>query len=81
MNIKSSVLALPAIVIGALLMSSFHSVALASPGGHWDQKQMGHEQMSPEKMHQHMKARLDRLAERLEIKSSQQVAWGSLPSQ
>jgi hypothetical protein len=37
---------------------------------------MSHEQMSPEKMHEHMKARLDKLAERLEIKSSQQAAWG-----
>lgn len=37
---------------------------------------MGHEQMSPEKMHEHMKDRLDKLAERLEIKASQQAAWG-----
>lgn len=76
MNIKSSILTLPSIAIGALLITTFHSVAMASPGGHCDQKQMGHEQMSPEKMHEHMKDRLDKLAERLEIKSSQQAAWG-----
>lgn len=76
MNIKSGILILPTIAIGALLMATFHSVAIASPGGHCDQKQMSHEQMSPEKMQEHMKNRLDKLAERLEIKSSQQAAWG-----
>jgi len=85
MNIKLSILTLPTIAIGALLMTTFNSVAMASPGGHCDQKQMSHEQMSheqmsheqmsPEKMHEHMKDRLDKLAERLEIKASQQAAW------
>lgn len=75
MNIKPSKLILPTIAIGALLMTTFHSIAMASPGGHCDSKQMSHEQMSPEKMHEHMKDRLDNLAERLEIKASQQAAW------
>jgi len=70
MNIKPSKLILPTIVIGALLMTFFHSVAMASPYGHDEQKQM-----APEKMHEHMKARLDKLAERLEIKASQQTVW------
>jgi len=76
MNIKLSILTLPTIAMGALLMTAFHSVAMASPGEHCDQKHMNHEQMSPEKMHEHMKGRLDKLAERLEIKASQQTAWG-----
>jgi hypothetical protein len=70
MNTKLSKLILPSIAIGVLLIPTFHSIAMASPGEHCDQKQM-----SPEKMHEHMKARLDKLAERLEIKSSQQAAW------
>ena len=76
MNIKPSLLILPTIVIAAFLMTTFHSVAMARPGEHCDQERMSHEQMNPEKMHQHMKAILDNLAERLEIKSSQQAAWG-----
>ena len=76
MNIKPNLLTLPTIVIAAFLMTTFHSVAMARPSEHCDQKQMSHEQMSPEKMHEHMKSRLDKLAERLEIKSSQQAAWG-----
>ena len=75
MNIKPSKLILPTIAIGALLMTTFHPVAMASPDGHCDQKHMSHEQTSPEKLHEHMKGRLDNLAERLEIKASQQSAW------
>jgi len=70
MNIKKSLLTLPTMVIVASLMVFFHSVAMASPDGHCDQKQM-----TPEKMHEHMKVRLDKLADRLEIKSSQQAVW------
>lgn len=65
---------LASLTIGFSLMSS--SVVMANPGEHCDQRQMNHEQMSPEKMHDHMKDRLDKLAERLELKSSQQAAWG-----
>ncbi|MGA7749191.1 MAG: Spy/CpxP family protein refolding chaperone [Gallionella sp.] len=68
LNIKLGVLT--TIVIGTVLMTAFHSVAMASPGGHCD-----HEQMSSEKMHEFMKARLEKLAGRLEIKSSQLASW------
>lgn len=70
MNIKLSKLMLPTIAIGALLMTNFQSVAMASPDGHGEQMQM-----SQERMHDHMQAKLDKLAERLEIKSSQQSVW------
>lgn len=68
MTIKQSLLAI--IAIGAILTTTFNSVAMASSGGHGD-----YHQMSQEKMHEHMKARLDKLAERLKIRSSQQAAW------
>ncbi len=70
MNIKLSKLMMPVIALGALLIPTFQSTALASPDEHHNQKQI-----SPEKMHEHMKARLDKLAARLEIKASQQAAW------
>lgn len=70
MNIKLSKLMMPVIALGALLIPAFQSVALASPDEHHNQKQI-----SPEKMHEHMKARMDKLAARLEIKASQQAAW------
>ena len=76
MNIKPGILILPTVVIVVLLMIFFHPVAMASPDGQCDQKRMGHEQLGPEKMHEHIKVRLDKLAERLEIKASQQAAWG-----
>jgi hypothetical protein len=68
LNIKFGVLA--TIVIGMVLVTAFHSVAMASPGGHCD-----HEQMSSGKMHEFMKSRLEKLAARLEIKSSQLAPW------
>lgn len=68
MNIKLGILA--TIATGAILMAAFHSVANAYPGGQYDQQQI-----SPERMHEHMKARLDKLAGRLEIKASQQAVW------
>lgn len=69
MNMKCLKMILASLAIGFAFIGS--SVVMASPGEHCDQKQA-----SPEKMHGHMKARLDKLAERLEIKSSQQAAWG-----
>ena len=48
MNIKPSKLMLPIIALGVLLIPTFQSVALASPGEHNDQKQV-----SAEKMHGH----------------------------
>jgi hypothetical protein len=68
MKIKLGLLA--TIATGIILMTTFHSVAMANPDMHYDQKQM-----NPERMHEHMKARLDKLAGRLEIKSSQQAVW------
>ena len=75
MNIRQTILTLPAIAIAVLLMATFHPVAMADSGGHCDSKHMSREQMTPEKLHEHMKARLDKLAGRLEIKASQQAAW------
>ena len=43
---------------------------MATAAENYDQKQM-----SQENMHEHMKGRLDKLATRLEIKSSQQAVW------
>jgi len=68
MKIKQGLLA--TIAGAAIMMTSLYSVAMASPGGHHESMQM-----SQEKMHEHMKARLDKLAQRLEIKSSQQAVW------
>jgi hypothetical protein len=68
MKFKPGILATMA--IGAILITTFHSVAMAGSTGHYGQKQM-----SPEKIHEQMKVRLDKLAARLEIKASQQAAW------
>jgi hypothetical protein len=68
LQFKLGILAI--LVIGVVLISTFNSVAMADSAVHYDQKQM-----SSEKMHEHMKARLDKLATRLEIKASQQTAW------
>jgi len=68
MNPKLGILA--TIVSGAILITTFHSIAMATTAENYD-----HKQMNQEKMHGHMKARLNKLAERLEIKASQQAAW------
>jgi hypothetical protein len=68
LQVKLGILA--TLVIGIILMTTFDSVAIADSGGHYD-----HEQMSPEKRHEHMKISLEKLAMRLEIKASQQTAW------
>ena len=68
MNPKLGILA--TMVTGAILMTSFHSIAMATSTENYDQKQM-----NQENMHGHIKARLDRLADRLEIKASQQAVW------
>lgn len=67
-NLKLGMLA--TVAIGAVLLASFHSIAMANPEGHCDAMQV-----SAEEKHEYMKTRLDKLAARLEIKSSQQVAW------
>lgn len=68
LNIKFGVLA--TIVIGMVLVTAFHSVAMAGTGGHCD-----HEQASSGKMPEFMKSRLEKLAARLEIKPSQLASW------
>jgi hypothetical protein len=68
MNPKLGILA--TIVSGAILITTFHSIATATAAENYGQKQMGQENM-----HEHMKVRLDKLAARLEIKSSQQAVW------
>ena len=52
------------------MVAASMSVAVASPDDHAQQKQI-----SIENVHEQMKVKLDRLAERLEIKASQQSAW------
>jgi hypothetical protein len=61
---------LATLTIGVLVTMTVPSVAMATPAGH-----CGHEQMSSEKMHEQMKAGLDKLEGRLEIRSSQLGAW------
>jgi Skp family chaperone for outer membrane proteins len=70
MNPKLSKLMLPTIAIGALMTSTFHSIAMANPGGCYESMQT-----SSEDMHKRMQAKLDKLAARLEITSSQQPVW------
>jgi hypothetical protein len=72
MNPKLGILA--TIVSGAILITTFHSIAMATTAENYDHKQMNQEKMH-EHMHEHMKVRLDKLAARLEIKSSQQAVW------
>jgi len=68
MNPKLGILA--TIVTGSILIATFHSIAMAAPAENY-----GRQQMNQGKMQEHMKTRLDKLAERLEIKSSQQAVW------
>ena len=68
MNPKFGIL--PTIAIGVTLALTFHSYAMAASAENHGEKQTRQEQM-----HDHMKARLDKLAERLEIKASQQAVW------
>jgi hypothetical protein len=70
MNIKHGKWVLSVIALGAFLIASFNSVAMASPGEHCDPGQM-----TAESIHGHLKVRLNKLADRLEIKSSQQASW------
>ncbi len=70
MHIIQSKLILTAIALGAFLLTAVNSVAVASPGEHCDPKQI-----SAESIHERINSRLSSLAERLEIKSSQQATW------
>ena len=58
------------IATGAILVITFHTVAMAASDG-----QVGYHQVGHEKMCERIKSRLAKLAEHLEIKSSQQAAW------
>lgn len=60
---------LPAVAAGTLATAVFQPAA-AEPSPQQDRKQV-----FQEKIHERTQARLDRLAERLEIKSSQQAVW------
>jgi len=70
MHTKQSKLILTAIAVGTFLVTAVNSVAVASPGDHCDPKQI-----SAESIHERINSRLSSLAERLEIKSSQQATW------
>jgi len=58
------------IAFGAFLVGNSNSAVMASPEEHCDYRQK-----SAESMHEHIKIRLEKLSERLEIKSSQLAAW------
>lgn len=58
------------VAVVTFTMATFNSVSMANTEMRCDPKQM-----NSGMMHDHMKQRLDRLAGRLEIKSSQQAAW------
>ena len=80
MNIQSGKLS--ATVIAAFLLTSFHALAYACPEAHCDPMNHHHQQMysaqaNPEMMSENIKVKLSKLAERLEIKASQQGAWDS----
>ena len=72
MNSRLGLLA--TIVTGAILITSLNSIAIADPEDHCGHKQMTHEQMQ-QHMQERMKTRMDSLAQRLEIKASQQAVW------
>jgi len=67
-NPKLGILA--TIVTGAILIATLHSITTATAAENYDRKQMNRENM-----HERIKARLDKLAARLEIKASQQAVW------
>lgn len=65
---------LATLVTGGILIASFNSIAMADPAGHCSYTQMTREQMQ-QHMQERMTTRMDRLAQRLEIKASQQAVW------
>jgi len=62
------------LVTGAILIASFNSIAMADPAGHCGYMNMTREQMQ-QHMQERMTTRMDKLAQRLEIKASQQAVW------
>lgn len=65
---------LATVVTGAILVIAFRSIAIAAPEQQVDRGRINPEQFH-ERMHEHLQARLDKLAQRLEIKASQQPVW------
>ncbi len=63
--------ALPALLIGAVLVAFVNSAAHAA------ESRKDEPQASPEKIHRFIEMRLDKLSKRLEIKASQEPAWGA----
>jgi hypothetical protein len=63
------------LLIGGVTLALSWGVSFSESQDSQQKSQHDQRQISPERMHEHMKARLDKLAERLEIKSSQQAAW------
>ena len=61
---------LSTIAIGTILTTTLYSAAIAEPAQNYRDRQF-----NQQRMHEYMKARLDKLANRLEIKASQEAAW------
>jgi hypothetical protein len=72
MNPKLGIMA--TLVTGAILIMTIRTIAIATPAEHGDADQMDPVLMK-QHMQEHIKIRLDRLAQRLEIKASQQPVW------
>lgn len=73
-NINPKLGIMATLVTGAILIMTFRTIAIATPDEHRDQNQIDQVQMK-QHMQEHMKIRLDRLSQRLEIKASQQPVW------
>ncbi|MGA7594488.1 MAG: Spy/CpxP family protein refolding chaperone [Gallionella sp.] len=73
-NVNPKLGIMATLITGAILISSFYTIAMADPSDHCDYRAM-----SPQQIQQHiqerMKTRMDRLEQRLEIKASQQDVW------
>jgi hypothetical protein len=63
------------LLAGGLILALSSGVSFSESQDSRQKSQHDQQQTSPERTHEFMRARLDKLAERLEIKSSQQAAW------
>ncbi len=77
LNINPGLGIMATVVTGAILIISFRSIAIAAPEQQVDRGRINPEQFH-ERMQEHLQARLDKLAQRLEIKASQQPGLGRL---
>jgi hypothetical protein len=73
-NVNPKLGILATLATGAILIMTFRTIAIATPAEHRDPDQIDRVQMK-QHMQEHMKIRLDRLSQRLEIKTSQQPVW------